>query len=320
MPTLSVAAGKIVPHRDDSPISVVGETGTGRRTMSRDDVTHETSGDQRASPPIGGRSLALTRVAAVLITVGIGAASFVLSFAALRDLAGRAGIPGQLAWLWPMIVDGTILQATMAVVALAGHRDQQRSRRYFWIVLSSSAAVSVGGNAMHAVIPGSTPLSPWLAGAIAVVAPVSLLASTHGLSLLIRVPKPVDTLWWPVEMADADETPDADSMDIPVESPTRPAVAVADLSDQVEHRIAPIDVAALQPWVSMAEVIASREGTRTLGVDEVASVLHLSYERELAHQAIARHLDIRQGAVDEIVSASSELLRSGDVSVERLAV
>src|SRR3954469_2781506 len=61
---------------------------------------------------VGRRSLAFTRVAAVLITVGIGAASFVLSFAALRDLASRAGIPGQLAWLWPMIVDGTILQAT----------------------------------------------------------------------------------------------------------------------------------------------------------------------------------------------------------------
>jgi uncharacterized membrane protein YidH (DUF202 family) len=272
--------------------------------------------DPRSDARAGGRSLALTRVAAVLITVGIGAASFVLSFAALRDLAARAGIPGQLAWLWPMIVDGTILQATMAVVALAGHRDRERSRRYFWIVLSSSAAVSVAANAMHAVIPGSVPLSPWLAAAIAVVAPVSLLAATHGLSLLIRVSRPTDTVWWPVEMADVEGAHD----DRPVMSPPPPAVAVTDLSEHSEQRIAPVAVAALQPWESMAEVIVSREGTKDFEVAEIASVLHLSYERELPHQVIARHLGIDHRVVDEIVSTSSELLRSGDVSVERVAV
>lgn len=269
--------------------------------------------DQRT----GARSLALTRFAAVLITVGIGAASFVLSFAALRDLAARAGIPGQLAWLWPMIVDGTILQATMAVVALAGHGNQERSRRYFWIVLSSSAAVSVGANALHAVIPGSVPLSPWLAAAIAVVAPVSLLAATHGLSLLIRVSRPADDVWWPVEIDDVEEAAPDDGPRVP---PSPPADEVADLKEHSEHRIAPVAVAALQPWESMAQVIASREGTKDVEVAEIASVLHLSYEREFNHQAIARHIGIDHRLVGEIVSTSSELLRSGDVSVERVAV
>jgi uncharacterized membrane protein YidH (DUF202 family) len=280
------------------------------------------AGDDRSIGALaGGRSLALTRVAAVLITVGIGAASFVLSFAALRDLAARAGIPEKLAWLWPMIVDGTILQATMAVVALAGHRDQERSRRYFWIVLSSSAAVSVGANALHAVIPGTAPLSPWLAAAIAVVAPVSLLATTHGLSLLIRVPRRPEAVWWPVEPADDEGPLEGPLQAPPTSSPSRPAVAVA-VTDpgEPEHRIAPVAVAALQPWQAMAEVIASREGAKSVEVAEIANVLHLSYEREVPHQAIARHLGIDHRAVDEIVSASSELLRSGDVSVERVAV
>jgi hypothetical protein len=40
----------------------------------------------------------------------------------------------------------------------------------------------------------------------------------------------------------------------------------------------------------------------------------------LSHQAIGRQLGIDQRVVDEIVSASEELLRSGDVSVERVAV
>jgi hypothetical protein len=255
--------------------------------------------------------LAFTRIAAVLITVGIGAASFVLSFAALRDLAARAGISERLAWLWPLIVDGTILQATMAVVALAGRRDQDRSRRYFWKVLASSAAVSVGANALHAVIPGSAPLSPWLAAAIAVVAPVSLLASTHGLSLLIRVSGPVDSVRRRSELA----TVEAPQQDQPTTSP-----AVFEVNEQSEQRNAAVAVDALQPWESMAEVIASREGAKEFEVTDVASVLHLSYERELSHQAIGRQLGIDHRVVDEIVSASSELLRSGDVSVERVSV
>ncbi|WP_319448286.1 MULTISPECIES: DUF2637 domain-containing protein [unclassified Mycobacterium] len=279
--------------------------------MTRPDhalIAHESA---TASAQAGSRSLAFTRAAAVLITVGIGAASFVLSFAALRDLAARAGISERLAWLWPLIVDGTILQATMAVVALAGRRDQDRSRRYFWIVLASSAAVSVGANALHAVIPGSAPLSPWLAAGIAVVAPVSLLASTHGLSLLIRVSGPVDSVERQSEVATG-EAPQQDQ-------PTAPP-AVIEVNEQSEQRNAPVAVDALQPWESMAEVIASREGAQEFEVTDVASVLHLSYERELSHQAIGRQLGIDHRVVYEIVSASSELLRSGDVSVERVAV
>jgi uncharacterized membrane protein YidH (DUF202 family) len=309
---LSVAAGKIVPHRDD-PLS--WSRLEEDSPMTSHDQVLSGSDDRPIGALVGGRSLALTRAATVLITFGIGAASFVLSFAALRHLASRAGIPGQLAWLWPMIVDGTILQATMAVVALAGHRDQHRSRRYFWIVLSSSAAVSVGANALHAVIPGSMPLSPWLAAAIAVVAPVSLLATTHGLSLLIRVPRHPDAVWLPVELAHDEGAHDGSMV-----SPSRPTIAVTDPTEHTEHQIAPVAVAALQPWESLAEVIASREGAKDFAVAEIASVLHLSYERELPHQVVARHLGIDHRTVSEIVSASSELLRSRDVSVERVAV
>ena len=267
-----------------------------------------------ASAQPGGRSLAVTRAAAVVITVGIGAASFVLSFAALHDLAARAGIPARLAWLWPLIVDGTILQATMAVVALAGYRGQDRSRRYFWIVLSSAAAVSLGANALHAVVPASAPLSPCLAAAIAVVAPVGLLATTHGLSLLIRVPRSTGALRHRGEPAAVRPSRD----DHPTVSPS--ALEIVEPAVPSEPRSEPVAVAARQPWESVAEVITSRHSTGDFAVSEVASVLHLSYERELSHQAIGRQLGIEQRVVDEIVSASAELLSSGDVSVERVGV
>lgn len=54
----------------------------------------------------------LARWSAALIIVGVGAAAFRLSFSTLEDLATLARIPAGDAWLFPLIVDGTILLAT----------------------------------------------------------------------------------------------------------------------------------------------------------------------------------------------------------------
>jgi len=129
----------------------------------------------------------VTRVVAVLITVVIAVASFVLSFSSLWSLAARSAWPARLAWLWPVIVDGTIVLATMAIVALAGYRSLRGNRRYFWAVLCAAAVVSVSGNAVHALIPDTAPLVPWLSAVIACVPPIALLATTHTLAILWRL-------------------------------------------------------------------------------------------------------------------------------------
>ncbi len=49
-------------------------------------------------------------------TVLLGAGAFWLSFTALADLAHRAGTPAELAWVWPLIVDGIIVIATMSAL------------------------------------------------------------------------------------------------------------------------------------------------------------------------------------------------------------
>jgi len=67
---------------------------------------------------------------------------FVLSFAALRDLAVRVGMPADLGWIWPLLIDGLIVEATLAVVSLA--RCGSRSVWYAWFLLSAGAVVSVG--------------------------------------------------------------------------------------------------------------------------------------------------------------------------------
>ncbi|MFD4441636.1 DUF2637 domain-containing protein [Nocardia sp. NPDC058519] len=124
------------------------------------------------------KSVRWARWSAVLIVSVIGLAAFVLSFAALRDLAVMAHTPTHLAWLFPVIVDGTIIQATIAVLALADSDE----RTFFTRVLIAGATVSIGGNIAHALVSGHGAL----AAILAVIAPAALLLDTHGLAVLLR--------------------------------------------------------------------------------------------------------------------------------------
>ena len=60
-----------------------------------------------------------THWCALAMTVLLAMCAFVLSFDALRDLAVRSGIRAHLAWLWPIAVDVTIAQATVALLSLS---------------------------------------------------------------------------------------------------------------------------------------------------------------------------------------------------------
>ncbi|NKZ71514.1 DUF2637 domain-containing protein [Rhodococcus hoagii] len=47
-------------------------------------------------------------------------ASFILSFVALADLLHMTGQPRELSYLFPVIIDGTILQATISICGSPG--------------------------------------------------------------------------------------------------------------------------------------------------------------------------------------------------------
>ncbi|QGJ88788.1 membrane protein [Mycobacterium phage Yecey3] len=98
-------------------------------------------------------------------TVAVGGFAFALSFTALADLASHAGVtPGQ-AWMVPLVIDGGVIVATAATVALQG--------RYAWFLLILGSLVSVAGNVAHAQPHGL------LGMFIAAVPPLWLLAATH---------------------------------------------------------------------------------------------------------------------------------------------
>ncbi|QSE88058.1 DUF2637 domain-containing protein (plasmid) [Rhodococcus pseudokoreensis] len=144
-------------------------------------------------------SLIVSLVLGILISIGITVGAFVLSFAVLRDLAQQAGIPHSLTWIFPLIVDGAIMGATIAVVTLS-KIDGVPGKRFFKALAVIVVFISVVGNAYHAdqwatragqkVAAGAdlgyTPLSPIGAALIAVIAPLLVLAFTHGCGILIR--------------------------------------------------------------------------------------------------------------------------------------
>lgn len=131
------------------------------------------------SAPVDRRWAVMT---AVCGTVFIAAGAFWLSYTALADLAVRSGIGADQAWAWPLIVDGLIVVGTVAVVARAG----QPGAWYPWLLLVGGAVVSVGANAIHAVVAADADVPPLLAATVAAVPPVVLLAITHLTVVLTR--------------------------------------------------------------------------------------------------------------------------------------
>ena len=117
---------------------------------------------------------------AVGTTVVIAVGAFILSFAALTDLAQRSGIEAHLAWIWPIIVDGMIVASTVAIVALNGH--SRRAMVYPWTLLFFGAIVSTAANSVHAILTVDairSGIPPIVSALVAAMPPVVLLAITH---------------------------------------------------------------------------------------------------------------------------------------------
>lgn len=73
-------------------------------------------------------------------------ASFSLSFVGLIQTAAWAGIPEQLRWLVPVVVDSTIL---VYAIAATVQRARGENTVLAWTAVGSFTLISVGANAGH---------------------------------------------------------------------------------------------------------------------------------------------------------------------------
>lgn len=132
----------------------------------------------RSTSPV----LAWTVAVGVFVLAG---SSFALSFNALAELAVASGVPEHLAFLWPVIVDGFIVVATLAAFSFSSRPG--RVQLYPWLALGLFAIVSVAGNALHVqtLAPGVVTVTEWIAVTVASVPPVALLIASHLLVVMI---------------------------------------------------------------------------------------------------------------------------------------
>lgn len=125
-----------------------------------------------------------------LALVGVlAAASFTLSFLGLMQAAAWAGIPEQLRWLVPIVVDSTIL---VYAVAASVQRARGESTTLSWVAVGFFTLVSVLANGAHVLAPHGVPAvldSTVIFGAfLAAIMPVSLFFATETTVKLLVAP------------------------------------------------------------------------------------------------------------------------------------
>jgi hypothetical protein len=108
------------------------------------------------------------RVSAAGVLV-LAAAAFTLSYDALHQLALDSRVRPALAWLWPVVIDGTIVVALLTV--LAAKRAAARAA-YPWALAGLFSLASVAFNIAHA------PERP-VAQLVFAMAPIALVLTTH---------------------------------------------------------------------------------------------------------------------------------------------
>lgn len=214
------------------------------------------------------RGLIAAVILAILLAIGITAGAFVLSFSVLTDLARQAGIPTDLAFLFPLIVDGAILGATIAAVTLNRISGTSQGKAFFLWLLVAVVCISVAGNAYHAwsaaesaarnAATAATSLAPLPAALIAVIPPLLVLAFTHGISVLIKA---IGSAYREAAGAVADQPADVAPVAAePVRAtaaaaPVRPTVVEsAPLPETVAETVAPVASVADLLAEAVAEV------------------------------------------------------------------
>jgi hypothetical protein len=91
----------------------------------------------------------LVSAGVVLLVIALAAATFVVSYSGVRDLAVAVGVSSRLARIYPAILDGVLVVACAAVFML---RDRSLWRRFYaWFAVALMIAVIGAADALHAM-------------------------------------------------------------------------------------------------------------------------------------------------------------------------
>lgn len=119
------------------------------QTVGTDGLPDDAAEIGAAEPERAPRALRILSLAAVVLGVAaLAAATFVLSYSAIRAVALQAGITPRLARGYPLLLDAMLIIVLAAVLALRGAG--LPSRLLAWLTLLAVMAAAAGADALHA--------------------------------------------------------------------------------------------------------------------------------------------------------------------------
>lgn len=136
-------------------------------------------------PKVGVSTSGLQVFAVILLSI-VGLGAFILSFKALMESFEMAGNDPNTSFIFPIIIDGPILAATVAIFYLAGFERKYGSKIYSWFVLILFSAGSIVLNASHAADNPDRITDITVATVMAAAPPVALMLTIHLLAILVH--------------------------------------------------------------------------------------------------------------------------------------
>jgi hypothetical protein len=222
------------------------------------------------------RSTGPIYAAAVVVTVGLSGCAFALSFDALWELAIRAGVRRGIAWLWPLSVDMSIAQATIALLSLNRRRT------------THPAAAAPGTTENRTTEPRTTENNAAAPAPAAAAAAVSRATAAH--------PDPQTTI------------PPAIAARVSAEVPS---IANRRRENPGVRPLAAAPVSSATDWSDVAAALV-RDGVTAKSPDDVAAVLAL-WEADTAPNTIAKRLGVHRDTVAKITAAAEDLLSAARI-------
>lgn len=240
--------------------------------------------------PLTPWAINLIRVVAALLAIGVGYAAIRLSFSTLKDIATRAHVPADQAWLWPGALDGATVLATLGVVV-----GSKREKRFFWGVLAGGLLISIIANDLHAILPPNQELPLIWRAVVGWVAPIFGALTIHGFTILLRMK-------WHRGTAKQTSQAPAPATSVVAE---RPAADTGALTRPDTSAAAPVDEPATAPaltapaaeagegkYADLADKVLSFVTVKDVAAEDVSEVLRMSYDLSMANRDIGRRLNI----------------------------
>lgn len=264
--------------------------------------------------PLTPWAINLIRVVAALLAIGVGYAAIRLSFSTLKDIATRAHVPADQAWLWPGALDGATVLATLGVVV-----GSKREKRFFWGVLAGGLLISIIANDLHAILPPNQELPLIWRAVVGWVAPIFGALTIHGFTILLRMK-------WHRGTAKQPSQAPASATSVVAEQATAETGALTTGPDT--SAAAPVDEPAPAPaltapatqtgkgkYADLAGRVLSVVNVKGVAADDVSEVLRMSYDLNMANRDIGRRLSIGHHTVGKIIEASAAVLRGEPIAV-----